>query len=176
MTDCFLAEIRMFAGNFAPAGWALCNGQLMPISQNTALFSLLGTMYGGDGRVTFGLPNLMDSAPMQSGQGAGLSQRIQGEVGGEAAVTLLAAEMPAHSHLPNAYNGRGDSSSPAGRYWAQAGVSKSSTTMYSSNAPDQPMNPLAVGVTGGGQGHNNMPPYLGLTFIIALEGIFPSRG
>lgn len=175
MTDPFLAEIRMFGGNFAPYGWALCNGQLMAISQNTALFSLLGTTYGGDGRVTFGLPNLMGSAPMQQGQGAGLSARWLGENGGEQYVTLLTSEMAMHTHLPNALDSNGDQTTPANDVWAQARISKVSTNMYANTTPNQMMNPMTTGITGGSQPHNNMPPYLCVSFIIALQGIFPQR-
>jgi microcystin-dependent protein len=175
MTDPFLAEIRIFAGNFAPTGWALCSGQLMPISQNTALFSLLGTNYGGDGRVTFALPNLTGAAPMQQGQGAGLSQRSLGQAGGEQTVTLLNSEMPAHTHTPMAVPGSGNSGSPVGNSWAQATYGKGATRWYSTAAPNQGMNPLTTQLTGGNQPHNNMPPYLCATFIIALQGIFPQR-
>jgi microcystin-dependent protein len=175
MTDPFLAEIRIFAGNFAPNGWALCNGQLMPISQNTALFSLLGTTYGGDGRVTFGLPNLQASSPMQQGQGPGLSPRYLGENGGEAAVTLLNSEMPAHTHLPRAVADNGNAANPAGAVWAEQVDGRQSTTLYSTAAPNVMMQPQAIGVTGGSQPHNNMPPYLSVTYIIALQGIFPQR-
>lgn len=175
MTDPFLAEIRMFAGNFAPRGWALCNGQLISISQNTALFALLGTTYGGDGRVTFALPNLMGSAPMQQGQGPGLSARWLGEVGGEPNVTLLTSEVPAHSHLVNAVDASGDTTTPNNALWASAQLGRVGTNMYSSAAPNQMMNPVTTGVTGGSQPHNNMPPYLSVTFIIALQGIFPQR-
>jgi len=176
MTDPFLAEIRMFGGNFAPYGWALCNGQLMAISQNTALFSLLGTTYGGDGRVTFGLPNLMGTAPMQQGQGAGLSARWLGETGGEPYVTLLTSEMPMHTHLANAYNtAGGDAQSPANAVWASTVFGRLPTNMYATTAPNQMMNPMTTGITGGSQPHNNMPPYLCVSFIIALQGIFPQR-
>ncbi|HTZ44403.1 MAG TPA: tail fiber protein [Jatrophihabitans sp.] len=175
MTDPFLAEIRMFAGNFAPTGWALCNGQLMAISQNTALFSLLGTTYGGDGRSTFALPDLRGSAPIQQGQGAGLSQRFLGEQGGEQTVTLLNSEMPAHTHRPNALDAAGDSGDPTNRIWSQASFGKGGTNLYSTNTPNQMMNPMEIGVTGGSQPHNNMPPYLCVSFIIALQGIFPQR-
>ena len=175
MTDPFLAEIRMFGGNFAPTGWALCNGQLMAISQNTALFSLLGTTYGGDGRVTFGLPNLMGAAPMQQGQGAGLSERWLGETGGVPNVTLLSTEMPAHSHRPNALDAGGEASTPDNAVWASAMSGRVGTNMYSTAAPNQMMNPMTTGVTGGSQAHNNMPPYLCVSFIIALQGIFPQR-
>ena len=175
MTDPFLAEIRMFAGNFAPRNWALCNGQLMSISQNTALFSLLGTTYGGDGRVTFGLPNLMGTAPMQQGQGPGLSQRFLGETGGEPDVTLLTSEMPAHTHQANAVDAGGDVTTPNAALWASALIGRVGTNMYSTAAPTQMMNPATTAVTGGSQPHNNMPPYLCVTFIIALAGIFPQR-
>lgn len=175
MTDPFLAEIRIFAGNFPPSGWALCNGQLMSISQNTALFSLLGVTYGGDGRATFGLPNLMGSAPMQQGQGPGLSPRQLGEMGGEATVTLLQSEMPAHTHLPMAFNAGGDDPNPLGHVWAQAKAGRDQTPIYSSAAPNQTMNPQAVGPSGAGQPHNNLPPYLVVSYIIALQGIFPQR-
>lgn len=176
MTEPYVAEIRMFAGNFAPYGWALCNGQLMAISQNTALFSLLGTTYGGDGRVTFGLPNLMGSAPMQAGQGGGLSDRVLGEIGGEPSVTLLSSEMPAHTHVPMAYDGNGDKATPENAVWGQVSYGRGGgVDLYSPNAANQMMSPLSTGVTGGSQPHNNMPPYLAVTFIIALQGVFPAR-
>jgi microcystin-dependent protein len=175
MTDPFLAEIRMFSGNFAPIGWALCNGQLMPISQNTALFSLLGTTYGGDGRTTFGLPNLMGTAPMQQGQGAGLSTRSLGETGGEANVTLLTSEMPAHTHQVNAVDASGDVTTPNNALWASAMLGRIGTNMYSNTAPNQMMNAATIGITGSGQPHNNLPPYLCVSFIIALQGVFPQR-
>lgn len=175
MSDVFVAEIRMFAGNYAPTGWALCNGQLMSISQNTALFSLLGTTYGGDGRATFGLPNLMGSAPMQQGQGPGLSARWLGETGGEPYVTLLTSEMPAHTHLPNAVDASGDATTPDNALWASAMEGRIGTNMYSDASPGQAMNPMTTGITGGSQPHNNMPPYLCISFIIALQGIYPQR-
>lgn len=176
MTDPFLAEIRIFGGNFAPRGWALCNGQLMSIAQNTALFALLGVTYGGDGRVTFGLPNLQGSAPMQQGQGAGLSPRTLGEVGGTSTVTLINAEMAAHTHTANAFDAGGNQNSPAGTTWAQARIGRSTDALYSAGQqPNMLMNPQTVLPTGGSQPHNNMPPYLTVSFIIALEGIFPQR-
>jgi microcystin-dependent protein len=178
MADQFLAEIRIFAGNFAPAGWALCNGQLMAISQNTALFSLLGTTYGGDGRSTFGLPNLQNSAPINSGQGPGLSQYDLGEVGGVPSVTLTMQEMAAHNHnaLAVAAAGGGD---PTNNAWA-AGA-KGTGNLYSPSvaASNVQMSPSSLMFNGGTGNsalpHNNMMPYLGLTFIIALSGIFPPR-
>ncbi len=175
MTDPFLAEIRIFTGNFAPAGWALCNGQLMSISQNTALFSLLGVTYGGDGRTTFALPNLQGSAPMQQGQGPGLSQRYLGEQGGETSVTLLQSEMATHTHRPMAYDANGNSNSPGNAVWAQSLNGRVAVNMYSPTAPNVMMAPQTTQVMGGSQPHNNMQPYLGLTFIIALQGIFPQR-
>ena len=175
MTDPFLAEIRMFAGNFAPNGWALCDGQLMSISQNTALFSLLGTTYGGDGRVTFGLPDLQGTAPMQQGQGPGLSDRFLGETAGETAVQLIASEMPTHTHQVNAVDASGDVTTPDGALWASAMIGRVGTNMYSSAAPNQLMSAMSTGISGGSLPHNNMPPYLCVTFIIALQGIFPQR-
>lgn len=171
MADPFVAEIRIFAGNFAPTGWALCNGQLLPISQNTALFSLLGTNYGGDGKTTFALPNLQGSAPMHQGQGLGLSERFIGEQSGEPAVTLLQTEMPAHSHALNATNQLQNLPDPANHT-----VARANANAYVQNpASFTQMNPSAIGITGGGLPHNNMPPYLTLTFIIALQGVFPPR-
>ena len=174
MSNPFVAEIRIFAGNFAPTGWAQCNGQLMPISQNTALFSLLGTTYGGDGRSTFALPNLQGSAPMQAGQGPGLSLRDLGETGGEPAVTLLQTEMPAHNHTVSADSGGGSSGDPTNNVWAAAVVARQAENLYASGA-GATMHPLALSTAGGGLPHNNMPPYLTLTFIIALQGIYPAR-
>jgi len=173
MSNPFVAEIRIFAGNFAPTGWALCNGQLMPISQNTALFSLLGTTYGGDGKSNFALPNLQGSAPLQAGQGPGLSLRDLGEVGGEQNVTLLETEMPAHSHGVQGAS-PGGQPSPAGNAWASG--QKGFGNLYApTSANNVPMSPSALSVTGGNLPHNNMPPYLCLTFIIALQGVFPPR-
>jgi microcystin-dependent protein len=171
-----LGEIRVFAGNFAPYGWALCNGALLPLSQNTALFALLGTTYGGDGRTTFGLPNLQGTAPMQQGQGAGLSERFLGESGGEPNVSLLTSEMPMHTHPVEAYDGAGNSDSPSGTVMAQAGHGRQRDRVYGSGTSPNLQLPVGtIGVTGGSLPHNNMPPYLTLTFIIALQGIFPQR-
>jgi len=175
VTDPFLAEIRMFGGNFAPTGWALCNGQLMSISQNTALFSLLGTTYGGDGRVTFGLPNLQGSTPMQQGQGAGLSQRYLGEIGGVPYVTLLQSEMAVHTHTALGVEDSGTTGDPTNATWAEALSGRLGVDLYSTQAPNLMMAPQTVLPTGGSQPHNNMPPYLTVSFIIALQGIFPQR-
>jgi microcystin-dependent protein len=178
MSDPFVAEIRMFAGNFAPTGWALCNGQLLPLSQNTALFSLLGTTYGGDGKSTFGLPNLQGSAPMHPGQGPGLSLHDLGEVGGSQNVTLLSAQMAQHTHLPNCLSGAGgDVVNPV--LWSKtagAGRQGGPPNYASTGSASLGMNVQAIGVAGSGQPHNNMSPYQVLTFIIALQGIFPPRG
>lgn len=179
MSNPFLAEIRIFAGNFAPNGWAQCNGQLLPISQNTALFSLLGTTYGGDGKSNFALPNLQGSAPMQQGQGPGLSLRDLGETGGEQTVTLLPSELPAHSHGFQCATDRGNSTSATNDFLATGAAGPPNQAikgfLYSSNAPNAQMNPLETSNAGGNQPHNNMMPFLGLTFIIAMQGVFPPR-
>ena len=167
----FVAEIRMFAGNFAPTGWAECNGQLLPLSQNTALFSLLGTFYGGDGKSTFALPDLQGSAPMHQGSGSGLSQRFLGEKSGSETITLLQSEMPLHNHIANAKTSLGNSQTPAGQTWAGSNNAK----QYVNTAPNTPMSPQALSPTGGDQPHNNLQPYLVVTFIIALQGVFPQR-
>ena len=175
MSDQFVSEIRIFAGNFAPTGWAFCDGQLLPISQNTALFSLLGTNYGGDGRSNFGLPNLQGSAPVGAGQGPGLSWRVLGETGGEQSVTLLNTEMPGHSHGVLASTS-GGTDSPAGAAWGQSKLGKTPLATYAaSGANNVLMSPQGLSIAGGSLPHNNMPPYLCLTFIIALQGIFPAR-
>ncbi|EFM10882.1 Tail Collar domain protein [Paenibacillus curdlanolyticus YK9] len=172
MADPFLGEIRQFAGNFAPNNWALCNGQLLPISRYTALFSLLGTMYGGDGKTTFALPNLMGSAPMHYGQGPGLSLRSQGEQAGEANVTLLQTEIPAHTHT--AKGGQSATTAqPDNAGWGTSG--RTGTQLYTDTAPNTTMHPLALQATGGTQPHNNMQPYITVNYIIALQGIFPQR-
>ena len=175
MSNPFLAEIRIFTGNFAPKGWALCDGQLMSISQNTALFSLLGTTYGGNGTSNFALPNLQGCAPMQAGQGPGLSLRDLGESAGEQTVTLLQTEMPAHSHTvqDDSSNG-GIQGDPTNATWADLGRGSPAAYAPTSNQ-NVPMNPFATSIAGGSQPHNNMPPFLGLTFIIALQGVFPAR-
>ena len=175
MADPFVGEIRLFAGNFAPTGWALCNGQLLPIAQNTALFSLLGTNYGGDGRTTFALPNLQGAAPLMAGQGPGLSGRSLGEVGGEAAVTLTTAEMALHTHAASATASPGNAPDPANAVWGVAAVARG-TAMYAASPGTGPqMSPQALGIAGSSQPHNNLPPYLALTFIICLQGIYPPR-
>lgn len=171
MAEPFLGEIRMFCGNFAPTGWALCNGQLLSIAQNTALFSILGTSFGGDGVQTFALPNLQSRVPIHWGQGAGLSPYNLGQSAGAENVTLLQNQMPAHSHLVSSDTGDvGTSSHPNGQLLASSGAA----TIYNANA-DSTMNPAMIQNAGGNQPHTNIQPYLCLTFIIALQGIYPSR-
>jgi microcystin-dependent protein len=170
MSEPFLGEIRMFGFNFAPVGWAMCNGQLIPISQNTALFSLLGTFYGGDGIQTFALPNLQSRVAVHQGQGAGLSPYELGEVTGTETVTLLSAQMPNHSHAVNANGAAGTAARPGGVVLA-----RSSTDIYASSPDGTVLNAGMIGATGGSQPHNNLQPLLVLNFCIALEGIFPSR-
>lgn len=178
--DAFLGEIRIFAGNFAPTGWAFCNGQLMPIVHNTALFSLLGTTYGGDGKTNFALPNLQASAPMQQGEGPGLTHRTQGQTVGAHTVTLQASQIPAHTHQANSADRVGNTHQPQNAVWAQAPfqgkIFQSQTPVYSSST-DAQMNVAALSTAGMGQPHNNMQPYLGLNFIIAIgeNFIFPPR-
>jgi len=174
MSSPFVAEIRIFAFNFPPTGWAFCNGQLLSISQNTALFSLLGTTYGGDGKSNFALPNLQNSAPMQQGQGSGLSLRDLGETGGEQNVTLLQTEMPAHPHTAQAVSGAGGAA-VANDAWAMANQ-RGINAYAPSGAQNVAMNPLALSMSGGSLPHNNMMPFLVLNFCIAMQGIYPPRG
>jgi microcystin-dependent protein len=176
MSNPFLGQIKMFAGNFAPVGWLFCQGQILSISQNTALFSLLGTTYGGNGTSTFALPNLQGCFVMSSGQGPGLSPRDLGETGGEAAVTLLTTSMPAHTHNAEANTAGGNTDSPTGADWAFAHKGKAPIMAYTaSESSNVPMNAEALAPAGGSQPHNNLPPYLVINFIIATQGIFPSR-
>jgi microcystin-dependent protein len=167
MSEPFVGEIRIFAGNFAPRGWAFCNGQLLSIAQNTPLFALLGTTYGGNGSTTFALPNLQGRAPMHWGNGAGLTPRQLGESSGSPTVTLLSTEIPAHTHQFTGTASAADQASPGQNVLAD-------TEIYA-NPPNATLSPTTVGAAGGSQPHNNMMPYLGLTFIIALQGVFPAR-
>ncbi|HKO59366.1 MAG TPA: tail fiber protein [Thermoanaerobaculia bacterium] len=174
MASPFVAEIRIFACNFAPTGWALCNGQLLPISQNTALFSLLGTFYGGDGKSTFALPNMQGSVPLNQGQGAGLSAYFLGQQSGSESVTLIQSEIPAHSHFWRAASDIADNSLPDpnkvvtlsnnGFAYAPAGTT-----------PAVNFNAQMLSVAGSSFPHNNMQPYLTLNFCIAMQGVFPPR-
>jgi microcystin-dependent protein len=174
--DPFVAEIRIFPFNFAPKGWAFCDGQILPLSQNTALFSLLGTTYGGDGKSNFALPDMQGSAPMHPGQGPGLSLHDLGERGGSETVTLLDSEIPAHTHVVGrALDANGDSLSPVGHVWAQAPGGRGSLLAYNQGPPTKPMAANTILPAGGDQPHNNMMPYLTLNFCIALQGVYPPR-
>jgi microcystin-dependent protein len=182
MSDQFLAEIRMFPFNFAPIQWAFCNGQLLPISANAALFSLIGTRYGGDGRSTFQLPNLQGNVPVNAGQGQGLSLYSVGEQGGSPTVTLLDTENPAHNHIVNVRDVEATSPDPAGNVYAKGGYAVGNNTvplnMYTTTAPPAgfALNPLTIGIAGGSQPHNNVMPSLALNFCIAMQGMFPPHG
>jgi microcystin-dependent protein len=173
--DPYIGEIRLFAGNFAPRGWALCNGQIMAIASNTALFSILGTNYGGNGTTTFGLPNLQAGTAIGQGSGPGLTPRQVGETGGSPNVTLTIPTMPSHNHTFTGEQAQADNPSPIGNFVAVNRNLSPYTAPGASGLNVQPMNPMAVGVAGGGQPHNNMQPYLGLNYIIALQGVFPPR-
>ena len=171
MADPFVAEIRIFPFNFAPQGLAFCDGKLLPLSQNTALFSLLGTTYGGNGKSNFALPNLQGNAPMHPGQGPGLSLHDLGEIGGSETVTLLESEIPAHSHSIQASQADASSQSPVGEQLA-AGIG---IAQYAAPGTLTQLSPSALAPAGGDQPHNNMMPYLTLSFCIALQGVFPPR-
>jgi microcystin-dependent protein len=173
MADPFVAEIRIFPFNFAPKGWAFCNGQILPISQNTALFSLLGTTYGGNGQSTFALPNMQGNAPMHPGQGPGLSLHDLGETGGSETVTLLVSEIPAHTHGLLATTQPGNQPAPNANSLAK--TTGFQPYLPPAGAPLVPMNPSDLPPAGGDLPHNNMQPYLTLNFNIALQGVFPPR-
>jgi microcystin-dependent protein len=162
----FVGEIRIFAGNFAINGWAFCDGSLLAIAQNTTLFTLIGTTYGGDGQSTFALPNLQSRIPIHQGNGF-----IIGQTGGEEEVTLSLNQIPQHSHVPQCTAGAGNQQGPGGGVWA----SPNSGTIYSSTAPSLTMSGSAIGSSGGSQPHDNMVPFLVVNFIISLFGIFPSQ-
>jgi microcystin-dependent protein len=174
MADPFVAEIRIFPFNFAPTGWAFCDGQLLPLSQNTALFSLLGTTYGGNGKSNFALPDLQGEAPMHPGQGPGLSLHDLGETGGSETVTLLESEVPAHQHTVRAVGGDpGDLQAPT----PARSIARSANGFgYVSGPMNATMAPQALPQAGSSQPHNNLQPYLTLYFCIALQGVFPPRG
>jgi microcystin-dependent protein len=173
--DPFVAEIRIFPFNFPPKGWAFCNGQLLPLSQNTALFSLLGTTYGGDGKSNFALPDVEGRAPMHPGRGPGLSLHDLGETGGSETVSLLESEIPAHSHSFNAHTGDpGDNNAPGPTLvFSKSGNGQAYQTNTAANLVA--MSPFILAPAGGDQPHNNMQPYLTLNFCIALQGVFPPR-
>jgi microcystin-dependent protein len=173
MSDPFLGEIRIFAGKYVPNGWAFCQGQLLSISQSSALFSLIGAIYGGDGKVTFALPNLQGNAPMHWGTGTGLTPRSLGETGGSTTILLNQNQMPSHNHLLVGVNDDADLQVPS----ASVALAKSvNATLYNSSITGgKPLNSAAVGLVGGGQAHNNMQQYLPLNFCIAMQGIYPQR-
>lgn len=175
MADPYIGEIKMFAGNFAPRFYALCDGQLLSITQNTALFSILGTTYGGDGRVTFALPDLQNRAAMHEGQGPGLTPRSLGESSGESAVTLITAEMPLHNHQMQCSSDEGNTADPNGATFGLGLRGDPAFYAAASSFAAAAMAPQALGLTGGSQPHNNLQPYLCVTFIIALQGVFPAR-
>lgn len=171
MSEPFVGEIKMFAGNFAPRGWALCDGQLFAVSQNDALFSLLGTIYGGDGRTTFGLPDLRGRVPIHQGTGPGLSQRRLGSKGGAEKETLTLNQLPSHSHSVKASGGTANASAPAKHVVGESSL----FDLYQSATPSSSMANEAVSSTGGSQSHNNIMPFQCINFIIALFGVYPSR-
>lgn len=177
----FLGGIYLVGFNFAPVGYAMCNGQLMSITQNTALFSLLGTFYGGDGVTTFGLPDLRGRLPIHQGQGPGLSLYSVGQVGGQENVTLITSQLPAHTHGLQAVASAGTTSLPTGAYLApgpSTGSGPNATSLNTYTATTTPLvnlNAASIQTAGGGQPHNNIQPYLCVTYIIAMQGIFPSR-
>jgi microcystin-dependent protein len=183
MAEPFLGQISMFAGNFAPRGWAFCDGQLLPISQNTALFSLLGTTYGGDGRTTFGLPDLRGRMPMHPGSGPGLTSRTLGEKGGAEEVSLNVNQLPAHDHPVQAAaearcsSAAGTSDSPSGKYWSGSSEGDQGYRDGADGtlAADAVTVNAEVGNRGGGQPVDNIQPFLAVNFIIALQGVYPSR-
>ncbi len=167
----FIGEIRMFGGNFAPAGWAFCDGQLVPISENDTLFTLIGTTYGGDGQETFALPNLMSRVPIHMGTGSSGTTYQLGESGGVEEVTLTTQQTPIHTHPLIASTGGGNANAPAGNLTGESAAVK----IYISEAPSAAMNPQAVTPVGGSQPHDNMQPFLCISFIISLFGVFPSQ-
>ncbi len=169
MAEPFIGQIALLPYNFPPRGWAFCNGQLLPISQNTALFSLLGTTYGGNGQTTFALPDLRGRVPVSSGQGPGLQDYTLGEQSGVESVTLTQGQMPLHNHGANCNTGDADQGGPGNNFLASGSVYAASAT------PGQTLNPAMIAAAGGNQPHENRPPYLVLNYCIALEGIFPSR-
>ncbi len=171
--DPFVAEIRIFPFNFAPKGWAWCDGQILPLSQNTALFSLLGTTYGGDGKSNFALPDLQGRAPMHPGQGPGLSLHDLGETGGSETVSLLESEIPAHSHALMSLGAPGNRTNPIGNVLARPATGLA--YVPPAGAPIVSMAPEALAPAGGDQPHNNMQPYLTFYFCIALQGVYPPR-
>lgn len=176
MSEPFLGQITLVGFNFAQRGWALCQGQLLPIAQNSAVFSLLGTTYGGDGRTTFGLPDLRGRVPIGPGQGPGLTSHTWGAMGGVESVVLTEAQIPAHSHAVRATNSDGDKGGPADKILAASPPGGSGAeTIYSESAPNKTMSSAMIANAGGSQAHTNMQPFVAIYYQIALQGIFPSR-
>lgn len=171
MSEPFIAEIRIFAGNFAPRGWAFCNGQLLPIAQNTALFSLIGTVYGGDGRTTTALPNLQGRAPMHPGTGPGLLQRRLGQSGGTETAALTESQIPDHTHAMAASANPAESPDPSGNALGRS----VGGSIYGPDTNRLPLADAAAADEGGGEAHNNMQPFLAINYIIALVGLYPPR-
>jgi microcystin-dependent protein len=169
MAQAYVGEIRLFAGNFAPSGWAFCQGQLMSIASNTALFSLIGTTYGGDGTSTFALPDLRGRIPVHQGSNQGNSY-VMGQKAGEEQLALNLSQIPQHSHAANAQSAAGNQQGPGGGLWALSNLEQ-----FSSSAPNAAMGSSAISPIGGGQPHNNIMPYIALNFIISLFGVYPSR-
>jgi len=165
MSSPFIGEIRIFGGNFAPAGWAFCDGTLIPIADNDTLFNLIGTTYGGDGQTNFALPDLRSRVPIHVGPGFALAQNA-----GVETVTLTTGQIPSHNHVPQANSGTGSQTSPAGAVWAESALNE-----FSANVPAVTMAPTALGPAGGSQPHDNMMPFVGVNFIISLFGVFPSQ-
>ncbi|PEN10396.1 phage tail protein [Longibacter salinarum] len=167
----YIGQILMFAGNYAPVNWAFCQGQLLSISSNSALFAILGTQYGGNGQTTFALPDLRGRVPVGTGTGPGLTTRRTGQKFGEEEVPLTVLNMPSHGHNPVAYQGRGEGqTSPGGHTWGPA-----SDSSYSAESPNTPMNANSISQTGGNQPHRNIQPSLGMNYIICIQGLFPPR-
>jgi microcystin-dependent protein len=174
MGEQYLAEIRMFAGDVAPQGWAFCDGQLLPVSQNRALFSVIGTTYGGDGGKNFALPDLRGASPLATGAVFGLTPRVIGSTGGSASVTLVESELPQHNHTASAATGAGTTSSPAGAVWAVPRAGRAAEAAYDAT-PSTQLSPQALSDAGADQPHNNLPPYGVVAFLIALQGVPPLR-
>lgn len=176
MSEPFLGQLMIVGFNFPPRGWAFCDGQILPISQNQSLYSLLGTTYGGDGRTTFALPDLRSRRPIHVGHGPGLSNYSWGQRGGAETVTLTTSQIPSHNHTLNAYGNDADALSPANHVWAKDPTGSIATYSNSTTAAHVPMNANSVSAAGGSISHTNLQPFIALYFCIALQGIFPSRG
>lgn len=173
--ESYVGDIRLFGGNFAPRGWALCNGALLSISEYQLLYTLIGTRYGGDGQTTFALPDLRGRVPVGQGQGPGLSSRLMGQVYGSESVTLLTPQMPQHTHALNATTAAATSAQPTGMLFSQTGKDNLYAPMPATDPQPQTMAPNALTAAGGSQAHDNTMPSMAINFIIALEGYFPAR-